>query len=55
METVEIEKVKTHVVVEMIGYVPNSVIIKTISKKSTGNISVRFFDNGEGLTEKLFR
>ena len=31
---------------------PNSVVIKTILKKSTGNISVMSFDSGEGLTEK---
>jgi quercetin dioxygenase-like cupin family protein len=30
----------------------NSVVIKTIIKKSTGNISVMSFDSGEGLTEK---
>jgi len=27
-------------------------VIKTILKKSTGNISVMSFDSGEGLTEK---
>jgi quercetin dioxygenase-like cupin family protein len=32
--------------------VHNSVVIKTILKKSTGNISVMSFDSGEGLTEK---
>ena len=31
---------------------PNSVVIKTIIKKSTGNISIMSFDSGEGLTEK---
>ena len=30
----------------------NSVVIKTIIKKSTGNISIMSFDSGEGLTEK---
>jgi len=48
----EIEKSKTHITVEIIEYIPNSVVIKTILKKSTGNISVMSFDNGEGLTEK---
>jgi hypothetical protein len=28
------------------------VVIKTIIKKSTGNISMMSFDSGEGLTEK---
>jgi quercetin dioxygenase-like cupin family protein len=52
MDTIEIEKSKAHITIEIIEYIPNSVVIKTILKKSTGNISVMSFDNGEGLTEK---
>ena len=52
MDQTELEKSKAHIVVEIIEYVPNSVVIKTIIKKSTGNISVMSFDSGEGLTEK---
>jgi quercetin dioxygenase-like cupin family protein len=52
MEAGEIEKSKALITVEIIEYVPNSVVIKTILKKSTGNISVMSFDSGEGLTEK---
>ncbi len=52
MHTAEIEKSKSHITVEIIEYLPNSVVIKTILKKSTGNISVMSFDSGEGLTEK---
>ncbi|NII26470.1 cupin [Pseudoflavitalea sp. X16] len=48
----ELEKSIAHIIVEIIEYVPNSVVIKTIMKKSTGNISVMSFDSGEGLTEK---
>ena len=48
----EIEKSKTFITVEIIEYIPNSVVCKTILKKSTGNISVMSFDSGEGLTEK---
>ena len=48
----ELEKSKAHIIVEIIEYMPNSVVIKTIIKKSTGNISVMSFDSGEGLTEK---
>jgi quercetin dioxygenase-like cupin family protein len=48
----ELEKATSHIIVEIIEYVPNSVVIKTIIKKSTGNISVMSFDSGEGLTEK---
>ena len=48
----ELEKSKAHIIVEIIEYLTNSVVIKTIIKKSTGNISVMSFDSGEGLTEK---
>jgi quercetin dioxygenase-like cupin family protein len=50
--TSELEKSKAHIIVEIIEYMANSVVIKTIIKKSTGNISVMSFDSGEGLTEK---
>lgn len=48
----EVEKSKGLIIVEIIEYVPNAVLSKTIIKKSTGNISVMSFDTGEGLTEK---
>ena len=48
----EVEKSKTHIIVEIIEYMTNAVVIKTIIKKSTGNVSVMSFDSGEGLTEK---
>lgn len=53
MDNIELEKSKAHIIVEIIEYVTNSVVIKTIIKKSTGNISVMSFDSGEGLTEKI--
>jgi len=52
VENGELEKSKSHIIVEIIEYVPNSVVSKTIIKKSSGNISVMSFDSGEGLTEK---
>lgn len=52
MGITEVEKSKAHIIVEIIEYIPNSVVIKTVLKKSTGNISVMSFDSGEGLTEK---
>jgi len=52
MYTNEIEKSKGLIIVEIIEYVPNAVLCKTIIKKSTGNISIMSFDTGEGLTEK---
>ena len=51
-DTSELEKSKAHIIVEIIEYMTNSVVIKTIIKKSSGNISVMSFDSGEGLTEK---
>lgn len=51
-DTAELEKSKSHIIVEIIEYMANSVVIKTIIKKSTGNITVMSFDTGEGLTEK---
>jgi quercetin dioxygenase-like cupin family protein len=48
----ELEKSKGIIIVEIIEYVPNAILSKTIIKKSTGNISVMSLDTGEGLTEK---
>ncbi len=52
MENPELEKAKTFIIVELIEYVPNSVVIKTIIKKTTGNVSAVSFDSGEALTER---
>jgi quercetin dioxygenase-like cupin family protein len=52
MENREVEKAKAHIIVEIIEYVADSVVIKTILKKSTGNISAVSFDSGEALAEK---
>jgi len=49
----EIEKSKTHILIEIIEYVPNSVVTKTIIRKTTGNISVVAIDTGEVLAEKI--
>jgi quercetin dioxygenase-like cupin family protein len=53
MEKSEIEKSKAHILIEIIEYVPNSVVTKTIFKKTTGNISVVAIDTGEILAEKI--
>ncbi len=53
LDSTEVEKAKSYSMVEIIEYVPSSVVIKTIIKKSTGNISMMSFDSGEGLTEKI--
>jgi quercetin dioxygenase-like cupin family protein len=52
-DVTEIEKAKAHIIVEIIEYIPNSVVIKSIIKKSTGSISAVSFDSGEALTEKI--
>jgi quercetin dioxygenase-like cupin family protein len=53
MDNTDIEKSKAFIIVEIIEYVPNSVVTKTIIKKSTGNVSAEAFDIGEGLSEKI--
>ena len=52
-DNAEIQKSQSYIVVEIIEYVPNSVVSKTIIKKSTGNVTVMSFDKGEGLSEKI--
>jgi len=52
LEISEVEKAKVFIIVEIIEYIPNSVVIKTIIKKTTGNVSAVSFDSGEALTEK---
>src|SRR6476469_11170232 len=51
-DTTELEKSKTHIIVEIIEDMANSVVRKTSIRKSTGNISAMSFDSGEGLIEK---
>lgn len=53
MQTKEIEKSRIHILIEIIEYVPNSVVSKTIIRKTTGNISIVAIDTGEALAEKI--
>ena len=53
MSKLEIEKAKTHILIEIIEYVPNSVVFRTIIRKTTGNVSVVAIDTGETLAEKI--
>ena len=53
MENTEVEKSKVFIVVETIDYVANAVVLKTIIKKTTGNVTAVSFDSGENLTEKI--
>lgn len=52
MQTVEIEKSKPQITVEIIEYVPNSAIVDTVIKKTSGQVSAMLVDNGEILSEK---
>jgi quercetin dioxygenase-like cupin family protein len=52
MDYPELEKNKSFIVLEIIEYIPNSVVIKTIIKKTTGNVTVVSVDSGEALAEK---
>ena len=52
MKAPDIETGTAHIIVEIIEYIPNSVVSKTIINKSSGNVSVMSFDTGEGLQEK---
>lgn len=49
---VEVEQAKAFIIVEILEYIPNSVVIKTIIRKTTGNVSAVSFDSGEALAEK---
>src|SRR3982750_3765468 len=53
-DNIELEKSKPHIIVEIIEYIPNSIVIKTIIKKTTGNITVTSLDAGEELEEKTY-
>jgi quercetin dioxygenase-like cupin family protein len=52
LENMEQQKGKIFIILEIIEYIPNSVVIKTIIQKTTGNVTVSSFDSGEALTEK---
>jgi quercetin dioxygenase-like cupin family protein len=48
----KLDQPHVQIIVEIIEYVPNSVVSKTIIKKTTGNITVTSFATGEELGEK---
>jgi quercetin dioxygenase-like cupin family protein len=48
----ELQKSKAHIIVEIIEYIPKSVVSRTIIKKTTGNVTVSSFAEGEELAEK---
>jgi quercetin dioxygenase-like cupin family protein len=52
MQSSELEKSKTHILIEIIEYIPNSVVSKSIIHKNNGNISVVAIDTCEALAGK---
>lgn len=52
MKDTDIEKAKVHIIVQIIEYIPNSVLSKTILKKTTGNVTVSSFAAGEEQEER---
>jgi len=53
MEKNWVKKGKAHIIVEIIEYVPDSVVIKSIIQKTTGSIRAVSFDAGKVLVEKI--
>jgi quercetin dioxygenase-like cupin family protein len=53
MKSIEIDKALPVIMVEIIEYESHSVVSKTIINKTTGNVSVMSFDDGEALVEKV--
>jgi quercetin dioxygenase-like cupin family protein len=53
MNNTELEKSVSHILIEIIEYVPNSVVSKTIIHKTTGNVTVTANDTGEDVAEKI--
>ena len=49
----ELPKGIPHIIVEIIEYLDNAVVSKTILKKSTGNVTAMSFDTGEELEDKI--
>ena len=47
-----LEQSKAHIIVEIIEYVPDAVVSRTIIKKTTGNITATSIALGEELGEK---
>ncbi len=51
-KTIELEKGQEYIIVEIVEYVPNAVMSRTIIKKLTGNVTAMSFSQGEELCEK---
>lgn len=52
MKNEETESALPHIIVELLEYVPNAIMTRTILKKSTGNVTVSSVSTGEELAER---
>ena len=52
LDNIELEKSTPHIIVEILEYLPNAVVSKTIIRKTTGNVIVTSMDAGEELAER---
>jgi len=52
VETLDFEKSKIFNVVDVLEYLPHMVVIKTLIRKTTGNVSAIAFDSGKTLAER---
>jgi quercetin dioxygenase-like cupin family protein len=52
MENPELEKAKAFIIEEAVGYVSKAVVMRTVIKRMTGDITLVSLDAGEALTEK---
>lgn len=48
----DLEKGLAHIVIEIIEYVPNAIVSRTIIRKTTGTVVATSMDVGEALGEK---
>lgn len=53
MTSEEIKKSKANYIKNMIDYIPDTVAIKILIPKVTGNIRVMAFDSGKSITEEI--
>jgi quercetin dioxygenase-like cupin family protein len=51
---IEVQKGTSHIIIDIVDYMPNSVTDKSIMKKSTGNIRAVSFDLGQELKKRTF-
>ncbi len=47
-----LENAKAHIIVQIIEYVPDAIVSRTIIKKTTGNVTATSIAIGEELSEK---